>query len=149
MKKWVDLPPVWLLFFLFLVWGLARLLPGGNVEFAGQGWLAAVLAGVGVVLFVLAVVEMRRAQTTVMPRERPSALVSTGVFRLTRNPIYLADTLFLLAWGIWWGSLPGVLLVPLFMRLIARRFIEGEEAALRAGFGEEFEAWARRTRRWI
>ncbi len=149
MKKWVDLPPVWLLFFLILAWGLARLVPQWNVAFAGQGWLAAGLAAAGVALFALAVREMFGARTTVMPRERPSALVSTGVFRLSRNPIYLADTLFLLAWVIWLGNPAGLLLVPLFMRLIARRFIEGEEAALRAEFGEEFEAWARRTRRWI
>ena len=78
--KALDLPPVWLVGFLLLAWGLARLTPGLNTQYAWQGPLALVLFGAAVVLMALAVWQMWRARTTVMPRNVPSALVTSGIF---------------------------------------------------------------------
>jgi protein-S-isoprenylcysteine O-methyltransferase Ste14 len=50
---------------------------------------------------------------------------------------------------MWWGSVVGLFLIAVFIWFINRRYITGEEASLRSGFGQQFEEWAMRTRRWI
>ena len=147
--KALDLPPVWLVGFLLLAWGLARLTPGLNTQYAWQGPLALVLFGAAVVLMALAVWQMWRARTTVMPRNVPSALVTSGIFRLSRNPIYLGDALVLAAAVIWWGSSLGLLIVAAFVWFIQDRFIAGEEATIRAEFAADFDTWAQKTRSWL
>ena len=98
---------------------------------------------------VLAVVEFRRARTTIIPRESPDALISGGIYRFTRNPIYLADALILAGAALYWGSILGLLLVPVFILLIERRFVRGEEALLQSVYGEAYENYASRVRRWL
>ena len=134
--------------FVAVGWGIGRLLPMPLLGRAGD-WaaLALVLAGGGLMLG--AVVQRARARTTVIPHRQPQALVTRGVFRLSRNPIYLADAGFLLAAVLWLDVALALPLVPVFMLVIRQRFIRSEEARLRAGFGPEFENWAARTRRWI
>jgi len=148
MKK-LDLPPFWLALSLVLTWGLAKVFPQLTMTFPGQGWVALVLLVVGILLMVAAVLQMQRARTTFIPRQDPSAMVTGGVFRLSRNPIYLGDALVLAAMIVWTGSLPALVLLYAFPRFITEHFIKGEEERLRRIFGDEFEAWARRTRRWI
>ncbi|WP_254216438.1 isoprenylcysteine carboxylmethyltransferase family protein [Tabrizicola sp. TH137] len=148
MPKVVDLPPVWLMAFIGAVWLLDRLLP--MPLFGGTGDLLAAVFGVmGAGLFAGALWEMGRARTTVIPHRAATALVTTGVFGLSRNPIYLGDVAFLLAAILWLDVPVGLLLVPLFMRVIRDRFILEEEARLRAGFGAAFDVWAARVRRWL
>lgn len=84
-----------------------------------------------------------------IPRQTPSALITTGIFRLSRNPIYLADLLILAGFSLIWGKPLGLVLVPVLAWILFARFIQGEEARLRAMFGAEFEAYAARTRRWL
>lgn len=96
-----------------------------------------------------AFVEFRRAATTVIPRQDPSSLITGGVYRWSRNPIYLADVLILLGFVLIWGRALGFVLVPVLAVLLDRRFILGEEARLRAAFGEKFDAYAQQARRWI
>jgi protein-S-isoprenylcysteine O-methyltransferase Ste14 len=79
----------------------------------------------------------------------PSALVTSGIFGFTRNPIYLGDAFVLLAACLWWQAPIGLLLVPIFGLIIQTRFIKGEEAALRQAFGQQFADWSERVRRWI
>jgi protein-S-isoprenylcysteine O-methyltransferase Ste14 len=146
--KWIDLPPVWLLGCLVLGWAQARLVPFPVFGAAGDvlGWLC-VAAGLG--LMAAAVAEMLRHRTTVIPRERPSALVTSGVFGWTRNPIYLGDALVLTGCGLIWDAGLALALVPVFMALITRRFILGEEAGLRSAYAADFAAYEKRVRRWI
>lgn len=148
MLKMFDLPPVWLGIALFSVWSMGVLLPVAVFGVAGK-WLGAGLAAAGVLLMVLAALEMWRARTTLVPHRSPSSLVTSGVFRFSRNPIYLGDSLFLLGAVFWFDALAGIIMVPLFMKLIERRFICGEEARMRGIFGEEFEKWASDVRRWV
>lgn len=144
----LDIPPVWLALFLGLGWAIARLLPVD--VFGGPGRVAGallVLGGLG--LMAAAVLQMARHRTTVIPHRQPAALVTDGIFRLSRNPIYLGDALILAGAMLWWRSSLGLLLVPVFMALIQRRFILAEETRLAAAFGTAFAAWSTRTRRWI
>ena len=148
LPKFLDLPPLWLVAFVAAVWAVDHVVPLDLVGRAGDA-LAAVLALAGVGLAGGAVAAMWRARTTVIPHLMPRALVTGGVFRLSRNPIYLADVAFLLAAILWMDALFALPLVPAFMILIRRRFIEGEEARLRAAFGAAFDGWAARVRRWL
>jgi protein-S-isoprenylcysteine O-methyltransferase Ste14 len=145
--KWIDLPPVWLAVFALLGWVQAHWLPLGAFGRAGD-WLggALVLAGLGLAL--AAAVEFRRARTTIIPHGMPTAIVTSGVYRISRNPIYLGDALILAGLGLRWDSVLALLLVPVFVAVITARFIRPEEGRLRARFGAAFDAWAARVRRW-
>ncbi len=147
--KAIDYPPVWLVGFLVLTWGLTRLFPQTVGHMPLQGTIAGVLLVAGVVLMMLAVWEMARAKTTIIPRHDPNALVTGGIFRFTRNPIYLGDLLVLVAGIVWWGSVGALVLPWIFARVIEARFIEGEEEKMRTHFGSAFEKWSEKTRRWV
>lgn len=146
LRQW-ESPPTCLALFLALAWVQSRFLPvfdaGAAGRIAGAGLIA---AGLGVML--LAVLQFRRHKTTVLPRETPTAFIETGIYRLSRNPIYLADALILAGAALRWDP-GGLVLVPLFAAVIRNRFIRGEEAGLRASFGPVFDAYAARTRRWL
>lgn len=148
LRFWLDLPPVWLLFFITLAWAQNVFLPGLSVRSGFSVTLGQILLATGFLLMFAAVFEMSRAKTTVMPKQTASALVTSGVFRLTRNPIYLGDALVLGGCALMWGGWT-IVLVPVFGMVITRRFILGEEAGLKQEFGSAFEDWARRTPRWI
>lgn len=144
----LDLPPLWLGLFLGMVWLMAQALSVTLFGALGAA-LAAGLLVIGLGLMGLAVREMARARTTVLPHRQASALVMTGVFRLSRNPIYLGDVAVLLAAILWWDVPLALPLVPVFMLVIRERFIRGEEAGLRAAFNGSFDEWSSRVRRWL
>ncbi len=75
-------------------------------------------------------------------------MIERGVYAWSRNPIYLADALILAGLALRW-DVAALVLVPLFMAVIRRRFIDGEEAMLRDRFGPAFDAYAARVRRWL
>ena len=144
------MPPVWLLACLVLTWiqashyafGLS--FGGAWADFAGG-----VLVGGGVLLMVLAFAEMRRHRTTVIPHEIPERLVQTGIFSRTRNPIYMGDALILLGLILRWDAVLSLPLVPVFVWIVEKRFIEPEEDRMRRKFGMEFARYCQKTRRWI
>lgn len=147
MSKLLDLPPVWLALFAALAWGQSRLLP--MTLFAVAGDVAgSVLVLSGIALALLAVREFVRARTTVIPHQSPTALVTSGIFRFSRNPIYLGDVLILLGLVLWWDAVPSLVLVPAFALLIQSRFIVAEEARLSAAFPDAFAAYCSSVRRW-
>lgn len=149
MLKWIDLPPAWLAGFLAATWGIDRILPQLSTGLAWLEWLGGGLALAGFGAMALGAFELVRHHTTFIPRRVPTAFVRQGIFRISRNPIYLGDALVLTGAALWWDVLPAVLLVPGFVALINRRFIEGEEAGLVARFGAQAEAWFGKVRRWI
>lgn len=143
MLREMDMPPFWLGLALLASWALSRIwawpLPGIGVA----------LIGVGAVLMLAAVAQMLLSRTTFIPRRNPRALVTAGVFRISRNPIYLADALILTGAILYWGALFALPLIPAFMSLITQRYIKDEENRLQAGFGVEYSTWAARVGRWL
>ncbi len=117
--------------------------PGPWARMAG-----AVLVAIGLAVFVLALVQFRRHRTTVLPRETPEAMIQSGIYRLSRNPIYLADAMILAGLALRWDA-ASLLLVPLFMAVIRVRFINGEEAMMRQRFGTTYDDYVARVRRWL
>jgi len=111
---------------------------------------AAVVAG-GVALAMAGVREFRRATTTVNPLEplAASTMVTEGVYRVSRNPMYLGMALALLGWTLWLGEWTGLLAVPLFVGWLQRYQIAPEERALAARFGPAFRLYCDQVRRWV
>ncbi|GKY88559.1 methyltransferase family protein [Sinisalibacter aestuarii] len=149
MLKWLDIPPSWLIGALGLTWALDRIAPWLATGLSWITWLgdAMVIAGLGAM--GLGAWELVRHHTTFIPRRVPTRFVRQGIYRLSRNPIYLGDALVLAGAALHWDVLPALVLLPAFTGIITRRFIRGEEAGLRARFGDEVEAWFATVRRWI
>lgn len=128
-----------------------RWMPALSLPFPGHRVIALVLFVVGTAAAVAGVVEFRRARTTVNPiaPEKASTVVSSGVFRLTRNPMYLGMAVTLLGLSAWMATAAGLLLVPVFCVYMTRFQIEPEERALISLFGREFEQYMQRVRRWL
>jgi len=149
MKITLDYPPVWLALFLALAWVQSDRLPWGSF---GGGWadlLGGLLVGGGIVLMLLAVLEMGRKKTTIIPHEYASTIVTSGIFSRSRNPIYLGDAMVLSGMILYWDAVASLVLVPLFVWLITDRFITGEEARLGDKFGPEFDQYCAKVRRWL
>lgn len=112
---------------------------------------AVALAGSGFAIALAGVVAFRRARTTVNPLkpQEASALVTGGVYRITRNPMYLGMLLVLLAWTSLLAA-PWTLLGPVAFALYITRFqIAPEERVLQSMFGDTFTAYKARVRRWM
>ena len=113
---------------------------------AGAGILT-----LGILIAVSGVVAFRRARTTVNPL-RPdgaSSLVASGIYRYTRNPMYLGMLLVLIGWAVYLARPWALLVLPVFVAYMNRFQIGPEERVLERIFGAEFEAYRRRVRRWL
>ena len=113
--------------------------------------VALAVAAVGACFDVAGIIAFRRAKTTVNPMkpEKSAALVSTGVYRITRNPMYVGMVFILLAWAVYLAS-PWSLFGPLaFAAYITRFQIAPEERVLAGRFGEAFAIYQARVRRWL
>ena len=146
--KWIDVPPVWLVLCLALAWAQATYLPTPFPDVLGDD-VGVLTVIAGVILLVAAARQLRRHRTTIIPHQTASALVTDGIYARSRNPIYLADVFLLVGFSLWWGSVLGLLLAPVFVLVMNRRFIGPEEARLRASFGTAFDTYVERTRRWL
>ena len=148
----LKIPPVAVaLITAICMWLAARAVPGIEVPFPGHDVVTGMMAVSGGFIALLGVVAFSRAGTTVNPMKpgSSSSLVVTGIYSVTRNPMYLGLLLVLLAWAIYLANVLSVLLLPAFVWYMARYQIEPEEKALTALFGPEFTAYAARVRRWI
>ncbi len=144
-------PPVVLLLVALTMWIAARWAPAFAVDLPARTAIASGFALVGVGLGVAGVLRFRRAGTTVNPM-RPgstSSLVDSGVYRFSRNPIYLGDLLVLIGWAAWLSNGLSLLLAVAFVAYINRFQIEPEERALAELFGADFNAYRSKVRRWI
>jgi protein-S-isoprenylcysteine O-methyltransferase Ste14 len=137
--------------FAGLMWLMAWLTPSLVLTTPGRVAITATFFVVGGAVALAGVIAFRRASTTVNPirPESASSLVTSGVYRLTRNPMYLGLLFVLLGWAVWLAHPLSLLIVLLFAVYMSRFQIRPEERALRASFGESFETYARSTRRWL
>lgn len=150
----LKIPPVAVtLLFASLMWGLARSTPSLGFTLPGglRPTVLTLFATAAAVAGMAAVHAFRRARTTVNPL-RPqgcTTLVTSGVFRYSRNPMYLALLLALLGWGLYLANPLAVLLALAFIPWMNRFQIQPEERVLQRAFGQAFADYRQQVRRWL
>ncbi len=121
------------------------ILPRSVVTVAG-GWL---LFALGIALFAAALLNFRRARTSLVPVKPTTAIVETGPYRFTRNPMYVSMTLVYLGVTLWIDSLWPLVFLPVILLTVQFTVIAREERYLEAKFGEAYRGYKARVRRWI
>ena len=113
--------------------------------------VAGALGLAGAIVAVAGVVAFKKHKTTVNPftPERSSSLVTSGIYKYTRNPMYLGFFLFLAGWAALLSNLVAFALLPAFIAYMNRFQIQPEERALTQQFGTEFQSYMQRVRRWV
>jgi protein-S-isoprenylcysteine O-methyltransferase Ste14 len=144
-------PPLVMLIAAILIWGIRRTWPEMGVFIPGRRAIYWTLLVAGLLVAVAGVCEFRRARTTVNPMrpQNASALVTSGIYRFTRNPMYVGDVLILLAVAVFFSNPLGLAGVVLFVAWMNLLQIPAEERALRARFGAAYDAYCARVRRWL
>jgi len=147
----LKIPPLVLTFLAgLLMWFISGLTSWASVAIPAAGSLAMLPAIAGGLIALAGVLDFRKAGTTVDPLhpERATQLVVSGIYGVTRNPMYLGFLLWLVALALYLGNPFAFFLLPAFIIWMNRFQIEPEEAELHRIFGEEFEAYSERVRRW-
>ena len=152
--RWLELkvpPPAVALLLGAAMWWLAPHSPALEWPQALRAGLALLLVSIGGAFDMAGLWAFRQRRTTVNPL-RPanaSALVTGGVYRITRNPMYVGMACFLLAWAVWLGALGAFLGPVAFIAYITQFQIKPEERVLAGLFGADFTDYTRRVRRWL
>ncbi|HYC09939.1 MAG TPA: isoprenylcysteine carboxylmethyltransferase family protein [Steroidobacteraceae bacterium] len=149
--RWTQrvVPPIWLLLALLISAALHHLVPIAQLLEPPARWLGLAPLALGVVLTSTGFRTFRRAGTPVVPFRRSTALVTWGVYRLTRNPMYLGLTL-ILAGAAWMrGSIGAFVPLPLLVWILQSSFIRTEERVLEEIFGGEYLRYKVAVRRWL
>lgn len=133
------------------MWYLTPHTPQLNIAKIALFITAVGLGAVGVFVMLVGVISFHRAKTTVNPHkpETATALVTSGIYRYTRNPMYLGMLLLLLAWAVYLSSPIALIGVLAFWLYIGHFQIRPEERALAALFGGAFSEYTARVRRWF
>ena len=122
-----------------------------RIPFPGHKYAAAALVLVGLLLALVGVLQFTQSRTTVNPMSpnKASAVVTSGLYRVSRNPMYLGMAIALLGVAAWGSAFASYLLVLGFCWYLTRFQIIPEEKALLATFGQEFAQYMARVRRWV
>ena len=148
----LRIPPLALTaIFAALIVSTSVLLPGLTAPFAYHRTVAPVFVGLGLAVLFGAALQFRLQRTTLDPRTpaKASRFVARGLFRFTRNPMYLGMALVLLGIAAWAAHVIGCLLVVIFCLYLTELQIKPEERALEQRFGQEYLVYKAAVRRWI
>ena len=142
-------PPFVALFFIVVALFLGRFvsIPLAVPEFARN--LGFAVTFIGFLFGIGAFIEFKKAQTTLDPHGSVKSLVMDGVYRFTRNPIYLGFLLMVIGLPLNTGSYWGIVISPLFAATLNRLVIEKEEAYLEKKFKDQYTGYRSKVRRWI
>jgi len=142
-------PPAWLLLALLAIYLLHRFLPIAGLLTPPFNRLGLLIMIPGILILLQSGALFIKAKTGLLPFSEATTLVTRGLYRFTRNPMYLGMVLFLLGVAIYLGSLSALIPVAAFAWIIDRQFIRNEEIFLTGIFGDEFREYKKRVRRWI
>lgn len=144
-------PPLYMFFFAALTYLVHQWWPMEVGDPLARNILAACLFIWASVFLLLSLADFIKHKTTVNPLDPAKArtLVIKGVFRFSRNPMYLGMLLLLMAWMLYLGNPLGVLFVAAFGWVMNRWQIRPEERFLHEKFGDAYSDYCKRVRRWL
>ena len=148
----LKVPPLVLVLMLAVImWFAAMQLPSLAFTLPGRHGLTVVISGVGILFLLAGVYQFQKAKTTVNPitPAAASAIVTSGVYRISRNPMYVGFLLALTGWAIFLSHPLPFLLLPVFVAYMNRFQISPEERVLSAKFGDEYDSYKQGVRRWL
>tara|TARA_B100001094_G_C18000155_1_gene704730 strand:- start:10 stop:456 length:447 start_codon:yes stop_codon:yes gene_type:complete len=142
-------PPVITLLNIYIIYSINQVFP--KFYFPYQS-IVSIFVGIEAVLIIFfAIKEFKKAATTISPLQinQVSSFVTTGIFRFTRNPMYLGLTSLQVAAGIYFGNWLMVVVVPMFIFYITFYQIIPEEKVLNRKFGNDFKIYCSKVGRWL
>lgn len=143
------LPPTHFFIYLIISILLHYAFPIAQIINSPANWLGFIFFAIGGLLNIWADQLMKKNKTTVKPLEKPSTLIQTGPFKISRNPMYLGIALLLVGAGFILGSVTSFVGVILFVAAMEMVFIPKEEKILLEQFGEEYMAYKKKVGRWV
>ena len=148
----LKIPPVIVFFIaLGLIFGAHYLFAEHSYSFSKQILLSRIFLASGVLAAFSGIISFRMKGTTVDPLnpEKASSLVQSGIYKYTRNPMYLGMALVLIGGIVRVGNPLGLLAIVFFIWYMTKFQIKPEEAALKKIFGAEYEEFCNKVRRWV
>ena len=143
------IPPVYLLTSLFLMFVLDRYIPVQKIISTPFHYSGIVVGFCGLALGASGVISFKKAGTAIKPFEASTILVKDGLYRYTRNPMYLGMVILLIGVASYLGSLTPYVVIPVFFFIIQQCFIKHEEPFLENIFGQEYLDYKDKVRRWL
>ena len=148
----LKIPPVAVFLLCFaLMWLISSQVSTTTFSLPGRRLIAAVLLAIGLATGAAGLLAFRSAQTSVDPRypDKAKTVVRSGIFRYSRNPMYVGLLLVLFAWGAWLSHGLALVGLPVFVIYMNRFQILPEERVLSSQFGEPYTDYLRAVRRWL
>ena len=142
-------PPIVALIFIVVAYFLGRFIPLPFTAPAILRYIGLALTIIGFLLGIGAFIEFNKAQTTLDPHGSTRQLVTSGIYRFTRNPIYLGFLLMVIGLPLYFGFYWGIVLAPIYIFLMNHLVIQHEEAYLKKKFGDIYTTYISRVRRWV
>ena len=134
---------------VLLMAGLNYFTPLHTILTAPITYLGVALITAGLLIVIWPAVSFGKVGTPIKPFEKSTNLVTNGMYRVTRNPMYLGMIVILLGVAALFGTASPFLLVPIFGWIVQTKFVKLEEALLEKSFGDEYVEYKRRVRRWL
>jgi protein-S-isoprenylcysteine O-methyltransferase Ste14 len=142
-------PPIVALVFIVIAYFLGRFVPLPFAVPLMLRYVGLVMTFVGFLLGIGALNEFRKARTTLDPHGSVKKLVTSGIYRFTRNPIYLGFLLMVIGVPLNFGLYWGIVMAPFYIILMNRLIIEREEAYLEKKFKDTYTNYKSQVRRWL
>lgn len=134
-----------------IMWLIRRVLAGAAYALPGAAIVAAGIAIGGFCIAIAGVLAFRRHGTTVDPTDprKTTAVVRSGIYRFTRNPMYLGLFAMLVAWAVYLQNAAALVILPAFLLYMTELQIKPEERALQDMFGSSYADYKKAVRRWL
>lgn len=142
-------PPLVALMFIVIAYFLGRFAPLPFSAPAILRYLGLAMTFVGFLLGIAALTEFRKVRTTLDPHGSAKQVVTSGIYRFTRNPIYLGFLLMVIGLPLNSGLYWGIVVAPFYVLLMNYLIIQHEEAYLEKKFGKAYTSYTSRVRRWL
>ncbi len=151
MKLSLKIPPPLIAFgaVLFL-YALNNFAPLYRINFLYQSYLSISVVCIGTTIALIAIVKFKQLQTPIDPRQpdKTHRLANSGIYKISRNPMYLGILLILVGIGIYLGAVSGLLAIATFVTYITKYQIIPEEKVLTMKFKERYQKYSRNVPRW-